>query len=80
MLLTRLGIKRTGRKIVNTGVAAANDFTACIALINKEIKRQYPKKRQDWTIEEFKEVTASLDDILATLTTRYKGILDGKKR
>lgn len=80
MLLTRLEIKRTGRKIVNTGVSAANDFTACIALINKEIKKQYPKKRQDWTIEEFKEVTAGLDDILATLTTRYKGILNGKKR
>lgn len=77
MLLNRLNIKRTGRKIVNTGVSATNDFTACIAIINKEIKKRHPKKRQEWSIEEFKQVTSELDAILNTLTKRYKGILNG---
>jgi len=75
MLLNRLGIKRTGRKIVNKGVSANNDFTACITLINREIKKAHPKNRQEWTAEEFKEVTSELDSILNTLTKRYKGIL-----
>lgn len=77
MLLNRLNLKRGGRKIVNTGVAASNDFTACISIINKEIKKNHPKKRQDWDIEEFKQVIGELDAILNTLTKRYKGILNG---
>jgi len=77
MLLNRLDLKRAGRKIVNTGVSATNDFTACIALINKEIKKSHPKKRQEWAAEEFKQVTSGLDSILNTLTKRYKGILNG---
>lgn len=77
MLLNRLELKRTGRKIVNKGVSAANDFTACIALINREIKKSHPKKRQEWTAEEFKQVTSELDSVLNILTTRYKGILNG---
>ncbi|ETR73613.1 MAG: hypothetical protein OMM_06837 [Candidatus Magnetoglobus multicellularis str. Araruama] len=32
MLLNRLELKRTGRKIVNTGVLANNNFAACVVL------------------------------------------------
>lgn len=77
MLLTRLDLKRTGRKLVNKGVSATNDYTACVALINKEIKKKYPKKRTEWTTEEFKIVTEELDLVLQILTKRYKGILNG---
>jgi len=77
MLLNRLELKRGGRKLINKGVPAGNDFTACIALISKELKKAQPKPRQEWTIEEFKQATESLDSILNTLTVKYKGILNG---
>lgn len=77
MLLTRLNLKRNGRGLVNKGVSAVNDFIACIALINAEIKKKYPKKRQEWTSEEFKQVISMLDSVLQKLTIKYKGILNG---
>lgn len=77
MLLNRLELKRGGRKLVKKGVPAGNDFTACITLINKEIKKSHPKKRQEWAAEEFKQVTSELDSVLNTLTKIYKGILNG---
>lgn len=77
MLLNRLELKRGGRKLVQKGVPASNDFTACITLINKEIKKQFPKKRQEWSTEEFKEVIQGLDDILNTITRKYKKVLNG---
>jgi len=76
MLLNRLELQRNGRKIVNTGIYAANDFTACVTLINQEIKKKHPALRKDWTSEDFKNVTAELDSILNTLTRRYKKILN----
>ena len=56
MLLTRLKLKRSGRKLFQKGVPANNDFTACIILINKEIKKKHSADRQEWTSEEFKQV------------------------
>ncbi len=76
MLLNRLNLKRGGRKLVNKGINAVNDFTACITLINKEIKKSHPRPRKDWTTEEFRSVVESLDSVLNTLTTKYKGILN----
>jgi hypothetical protein len=77
MLLTRLKLKRTGRKLINKGISAANDFTACIMLINKEIKEKHPTERQKWSSEEFEQVTSELDSILNTLTKKYSGMLNG---
>lgn len=77
MLLNRMELNRNGRKIVNTGVPAANDFTACITLINKEIKEKHPAPRNDWTTDEFKIVISELDSIINSLTRTYKGIING---
>jgi len=77
MLLNRLELKRGGRKLVNKGVPAVNDFTACITLINRQIKKACPKKREEWTSEEFKQITGNLDSILNDLTKRYKKVLHG---
>jgi hypothetical protein len=77
MLLTRLNLKRGGRKLFKKGVPASNDFTACIILINKEIKKKHPTKRQEWSSEEFEEATSELDSILNTLTKQYSGVLNG---
>ncbi len=76
ILLNRLELKRAGRKIVNKGVHAVNDFTACITLINQEIKKKHPAPRQEWTSEEFKGVIGELDSIVNSLTRTYKKILN----
>jgi len=76
MLLTRLGLKRTGRKIVNKGIPAGNDFTACISLINHQIKKQNPAPRKDWTTEDFSAAIDSLDGIINSLTRKYKKVLN----
>ena len=76
LLINRMDLKRNGRKIVNTGVHAANDFTACITLINKEIKKKHPAPRREWTTEEFKIVISELDSIINSLTRTYKGIIN----
>jgi len=76
MLINRLKLKRNGRKIVNTGVHAVNDFTACITLINQEIRKKNPNFRQDWTTEDFNAAIDSLDTIINTLTRVYKKVLN----
>lgn len=76
MLLNRLALKRAGRKIVNFGIAANNDFTACIVLINKEIQKLNDSPRKNWTTEDFLSVSNELDSILNTLTKRYKKMLN----
>jgi excisionase family DNA binding protein len=80
LLINRLGINRGGRELINAGVAATNNFVACVTLVNKELKRKYPKPRNEWTTEQFETAAAALDDVLNTLTRRYKGILDDKAK
>lgn len=80
LLANRLGINRAGREIVNSGVPATNNFVACVTLINKELKRNIPKQRKDWSTEEFEGAIKSLEEILNLLTKRYKGILGAKAK
>jgi DNA repair protein RadD len=80
LLVNRLELSRSGREIINAGVAATNNFVACVTLINKELKKQYPKDRKDWTTAEFEKAQDDLDGVLNTLTKRYKGILSGKAK
>jgi DNA repair protein RadD len=72
ILLNRLGINRGGRKIVNTGVYANNDFTAAITLINQELKKEFPEPRQEWSLEKFREASGKIDEIVNSLTRVYK--------
>jgi len=80
LLTNRLEIKRSGRELINTGVAATNNFVACVTLINKELKRRYPKSRSEWSTEQFEAATADLEDVLNALTRRHKGLLNGKAK
>jgi DNA repair protein RadD len=79
LLTNRLGINRAGRELINNGVAATNNFVACVTLINKELKNRNPKPRTEWSTEQFEAATAGLEDILNVLTRRYKRLLSGKK-
>lgn len=78
LLVNRLEISRAGREIVNTGVPATNNFVACVTLINKELKKRNSKPRKEWSTKEFEEALAGLEDVINTLTRKYKGVLDGK--
>jgi excisionase family DNA binding protein len=80
LLINRLEINRAGRELINTGVPATNNFVACVTLINKEIKKKYPKPRTEWSAEQFGLVTVELEEFLNTLTRRYKGILNDKAK
>lgn len=77
LLVNRLGIGRGGRDLINKGVAATNNFVACVTLINKELKKRYPKPRKEWSTEQFEAAAGELEDVLNTLTRRYKGLLNG---
>ena len=80
LLSNRLGINRAGRELINAGVAATNNFVACVTLINKELKNKYTQPRQQWSTEQFETATAELESILNVLTRRYKGVLNGKTK
>ena len=80
LLLNRLEINRASRDLLKTGISAANNFIACVTLINKELQKSYPKPRKEWRTEEFEKATADLESILNVLTRRYKGLLDGKAK
>ncbi len=80
LLINRLEITRGGRELINTGVAATNNFVACVTLINKELKKRNPKPRKDWSTEEFEKALGELEDVLNGLTRRYKGVLNGKAK
>jgi hypothetical protein len=51
-----------------------------VTLINKELKKKYPRPRREWSTEEFESATADLEHVLNTLTRRFKGLLDGKAK
>lgn len=80
LLLNRLGINRAGRDLVRLGIPAANNFIACVTLINRELRKKYTKPRKEWRTEEFEEALASLEAILDGLTRRYKGLLNDKTK
>jgi hypothetical protein len=80
LLMNRLGVNRAGREIINSGVPATNNFVAGVTLINKELKKNNPKERKDWSTEEFESALKSLEEILNLLTKRYKGILGAKAK
>ena len=80
LLVNRLEISRGGREIINTGVAATNNFVACVTLINKELKKRNSKPRKEWSTAEFEAALSNLEDVINVLTRRYKGILNGKAK
>jgi len=75
LLINRLNIPRAGRDMIKKGVRAGNNYTACVTLLNKELKKANPKNRKDWTTEEFKNSHDSLEGLLNNLTKTWKGIL-----
>ena len=60
LLTNRLGINRSGRELINMGVAATNNFVACVTLINKELKTRHPKPRNEWSTEQFEAASGEL--------------------
>jgi DNA repair protein RadD len=80
LLMNRLELPRGGRDLINAGVSATNNFVAGVTLINKEIKKKNPKERKEWTTQEFKSAHEAIEEILNSLTQRWKGILSGQSK
>ena len=76
ILLNRVELSITGKelpyKYKSLGIQAVNNFTACVMMINQEIKKMNSNERQKWTTENFKEIDSSLEDIVNQLTRRIK--------
>ena len=76
LLMNRLEIQKHGRDLVNKGVPANNNLVAGITLINQELKKKNSKQRDEWTISEYKQAHDDVEEILNTLTKRFKGLLN----
>ncbi len=76
LLINRLEIQKHGRDLVNKGVPANNNLVAGITLINQELKKKHSKPRDEWTISDFKQAHEDVEEILNTLTKRFKGLLN----
>ena len=76
ILLNHAALDMNGREIpykfTSLGVIGKNNFIAAVTMVNHEINHRLGKEREKCSVEEFKEVTDALDDILQTLVRRLK--------
>jgi DNA repair protein RadD len=76
ILLNNVGLDINGREIPYKYTAlkatGRTNFIAAVMLINHEINHRLGKDRQECSVEEFKVILNSLDDILQTLVRRLK--------
>ena len=77
VLLNRTNLTFSGREIpykLNTlGIAANNNFTACIMMVNEEVNKTVEgKKRNNWKLEDFIKAQNELSSILDKLARRIK--------
>lgn len=76
ILLNHAQLGMEGREIpykyTSLGITGRSNFVAAVMMVNHEINKRLGKERQDCSIEDFKVVLDSLDDVLQTLVRRLK--------
>jgi DNA repair protein RadD len=76
ILLNNVGLDINGREIpykyTSLEASGRTNFIAAMMIVNHEINRRLGKDRQKCSVEEFKIILDSLDDILQTLVRRLK--------
>jgi hypothetical protein len=76
ILLNHAQLNMEGREIpykyTSLGITGRSNFVAAVMMVNHEINKRLGKERQDCSVEDFKVVLDSLDDILQTLVRRLK--------
>lgn len=78
ILLNNVGLDMNGRELTyrytSLGLTGRTNLIAAITMVNNEINKRLGKDRAQCTVEDFKRVTDSLDDILQTLVRRSKKV------
>jgi len=76
ILLNHGELKMDGREIPykykSLGLTGRTNFVAAVMMINHEINKRLSKDREDCSIEEFKVILESLEDILQTVVRRLR--------
>ncbi len=76
ILLNHAQLGMEGREIpykyTSLGVTGRSNFVAAVIMVNHEINKRLGKERDQCSVEEFKAILDTLDDILQTLVRRLK--------
>lgn len=76
ILLNNVGLDINGREIpykyTSLGATGRTNLIAAIMMVNHEINSRLGKDREKCSVEEFKKILDSLDDVLQTLVRRLK--------
>jgi len=76
ILLNHANLGMEGREIpykyTSLGVTGRSNFVGAVIMVNHEINKRLGKERDQCSVEEFKVILDSLDDILQTLVRRLK--------
>ena len=76
ILLNHVGLEITGREIpykyTSLGVTGRSNFIAAVTMVNHEINKRLGKDRENCSVEEFKMILDSIDDIIQLLQRRLR--------
>jgi hypothetical protein len=76
ILLKNVGLETNGKEIAykytSLGMSGRNNLITAIMMVNNEINKRLGKPREECSVEEFKMILDSLDEILQILVRRLK--------
>jgi len=76
IVLNHVELEMTGREIPykykSLGINSRSNFTASLSMVNLEINKRLGKERKDCSVEEFKEILDSVQDIIQKVARRLR--------
>lgn len=76
IVLNHVELEMTGREIpykyTSLGISGRSNYIATLTMVNNEINKRLVKDRNDCSVEEFKEILDSVDDIIQIVGRRLR--------
>ncbi|MFI5158963.1 MAG: DEAD/DEAH box helicase family protein [Sphingobacteriales bacterium] len=76
IILNHVELQITGREIpykyTSLGLTGRNNFVAAVTMVNHEIRKRLGKDRDECSVEDFKEILNSIEEIIQTLQRRLR--------
>jgi len=76
IVLNHIDLEMTGREIpykyTSLGVSGRSNYVAALTMVNRKINSLLGKDRQDCSVEEFKRILDSIDDIIQSVARRLR--------
>ncbi len=76
IVLNHVELEMTGREIpykyTSLGISGRSNFIAALTMVNREINKRLGKERKDCSVEDFKEILNSVDDIIQVIARRLR--------